>query len=144
VVSPSDWLVSTVWFLLSTRLVVIVRLGKTATHARWSELLYSPGSSCVALHLQLYLVSFSPARWGNSGLNAALYLRDQLWGPPPALLWEVGLSPQPCSQPLWFPDLYWVLSALLGGWLFIPLPLPTSSGCQWLLWEVDLSPCSDS
>jgi hypothetical protein len=40
--------------------------------------------------------------WGNSHLNAVLCPRDQLWGPPPALLLEVGLSPHPCSQPLCF------------------------------------------
>jgi hypothetical protein len=40
------------------------------------------------------------ARWCNSVLNAALCPRGQLQDPPPALIWEVGLSSHPHSQPL--------------------------------------------
>jgi hypothetical protein len=35
-------------------------------------------------------------------LNAALYLRDQLWDQSPALLWEVDLLSHRDSQPLGF------------------------------------------
>jgi hypothetical protein len=34
-----------------------------------------------------------PARWNNSVLNSELCPRDQLWDPPPALTWEVSMSP---------------------------------------------------
>jgi hypothetical protein len=64
VVSPGDWLVSSIWFLLSTWLVVIGGGGELSlpVHAGWSELLFSPHSSCIALQLQLYLVSLSPSK----------------------------------------------------------------------------------
>jgi hypothetical protein len=42
----------------------------------------------------------SPARQDKSVLNADP--RDQLWDPPPALLWEVGLSPHSPCQSLCF------------------------------------------
>jgi hypothetical protein len=42
--------------------------------ARWSDLLFSPGGSCIALPLQLRLVSSFPRRVGQLSLvlNAAL------------------------------------------------------------------------
>jgi hypothetical protein len=61
---------------------------------------FLPGSSCIALQLHLYLVSSSPARWGNSVLNSALCPMKSALDPPPDLLCELGLPPHPCSQPL--------------------------------------------
>jgi hypothetical protein len=40
------------------------------------------------------------ARWGNSGLNAALCPRVQVPVPPPEVLWEISLSLCSLSQPL--------------------------------------------
>jgi hypothetical protein len=67
VVSPADWLVSSIWFLLSTGLVAIGALGKSLlVCVRCSELLlFSPGSSCIVLQLQLCLVSSSPSKLGQ-------------------------------------------------------------------------------
>jgi hypothetical protein len=71
------------------------------------------GSNCIALQLHLCSVSSPPARWGNSALNAALCPRDYFWDPSPALLWEVGLLPHLCSQPmLLYPNLFTESSAL--------------------------------
>jgi hypothetical protein len=57
-VSPGNWLVSSIWFLLSTGEVAIGGWGSSLLdHAGWSELLlFSPGGSCLALQLQLSLV----------------------------------------------------------------------------------------
>jgi hypothetical protein len=85
-------------------------------HAGWSELLlFSPGSSCIALQLQIF-GQLLPQHVGNSVLNTAL-CPTQLWDPALALLWEVGLSPHPCSQPL-----------LLGLCLFSSFPYSLSPG----------------
>jgi hypothetical protein len=48
---------------------------------------------------------------------------DQLQDPSPALLWEVGLSPNSHSQPLWlFQPLLGASLTPLGGWLITPPP----------------------
>jgi hypothetical protein len=50
VVSPGDWLVSSVCFLLSKGQVAIGAWGNSLPiHGRCSELLFSPGGSCIAL-----------------------------------------------------------------------------------------------
>jgi hypothetical protein len=160
VVSPGYWLVSSIWFLLSTKLVGIVKWGKTANSCRVVRDVL-PGCSWVALQLQLCLVSSSPSKVGNSVLNAALCPRDQVWDPPPVLLWEVGLSPHPHFQLLCFshsllgasnsfgrlachstptlslyvsPDLCWVLVAPIVGWLVSPPPLLTFAAF-WFITE---------
>jgi hypothetical protein len=74
VVSPGDWPVSNIWFLLSTELVAL----SFSCNSVWSAPL--------------------PTRWGNSVLNMPSVLLDQLQDPPhPPLapLWEVGLLPTP-------------------------------------------------
>jgi hypothetical protein len=54
-------LVSRVWFLLSTGKVAIGTWGNSQpVCSRWSDLVYSSGGSCVALQLQLWLVSSFP------------------------------------------------------------------------------------
>jgi hypothetical protein len=54
---------SNIWFLLSAGLVAIVTWGNSLpVHARWSDLLFSPGSSWIALQVQLLLVSSSPTK----------------------------------------------------------------------------------
>jgi hypothetical protein len=111
--------------------------------------LCSPGSSCVALQLQLYLLSSSLSKVGQFSFECCPLFRDQLWDPLPAMLGKIGLSPHPSSQPLSFPDLC-LLVAPLGGWLVSPLSLsafmslPISAGWWWLLWDVGLLPCSCS
>jgi hypothetical protein len=66
-VSPSDWLVSSTWLLLSTGQVTVEAWGNSLlVCARCSEMfLFSPGSSWVALQLQLCLVSSSPSKVGQ-------------------------------------------------------------------------------
>jgi hypothetical protein len=108
---------------MSTRLVGILRWGKTVS-------LRKVVRTVVFSRQQLYCLSAAalfgsappPARWGNSVLNAALCPRDQLWDPPPALLWEDGLLPQPHSQTLCFS---WVLlgaGSSSGKLVFCPVP----------------------
>jgi hypothetical protein len=97
VVSPGDWLVSSIWFLLSTGQVVIRTWGKSLpVCVRWFNLLFSPGSSCVALQLQHCLVSSSPSKVGqfhfeycplshetSSVIHQGPALGDWLVSPPP-------------------------------------------------------------
>jgi hypothetical protein len=56
--SPGDWFVSIIWFLLSTRLVRIVKCGKTASSCRvvravvfTREQLHSPPAAALFGHL---------------------------------------------------------------------------------------------
>jgi hypothetical protein len=104
-----------------------------------------------------------PARWGNSVLNAAPCPRNQVLDPLSALLLEVGLSPDPCSQLFCIsqsllgainsfvrlachptpalslypsPNLCRVLVAPLGGWLVTLLPLSVFAASPTLIpWE---------
>jgi hypothetical protein len=69
VVSPNSWLVSNIWFLLSTGHVAIGMSGSSLpVCARWSNLLVSSSCSCVALQLQQWLVSSSPRKVGQFSL----------------------------------------------------------------------------
>jgi hypothetical protein len=63
-VAPGDWLVNSIWFLLSTGQVAVGIWGNSLpVHSRWLDLmLFLPGSSCVALQLQFCLVSSSPRK----------------------------------------------------------------------------------
>jgi hypothetical protein len=56
--------VSRIWFLLPRWQVAVGICGRSLpVCARWSNLLlFSPGSSCIALPLQLWLVSSSPSK----------------------------------------------------------------------------------
>jgi hypothetical protein len=67
VVSSDSWVVSSIWFLLSTGQVAIGTYGSSLpVCARWFNLLlFSPGSSYVALLLQLWLVNSSPSKVGQ-------------------------------------------------------------------------------
>jgi hypothetical protein len=66
VVLSDSWLVSSIWFLLSTGQVAIRTCGcSLPVCVRWSNLLFSPACSCVALPLQLCLVSSSPSKVGQ-------------------------------------------------------------------------------
>jgi hypothetical protein len=67
IVSPDGWLVSSICSFCPQS-----RLQFEPVCARWSDLLFLPGGSCVALPLQPRLVSCSPARWGNLVLSTAL------------------------------------------------------------------------
>jgi hypothetical protein len=122
------------------RLRLPVRVG-------WSEL-FLPGHSCVAIQLQLCLVSSSPSKVGAI----------QFWMLPsvPEISYGIhhlhsfGMLPvsHPALSLCVFPDLCWVLAAPLGGWLVTPLllsafmPLLISAACGKLLGEVGLLPCS--
>jgi hypothetical protein len=92
------------------------------------------------------LVSNSPSKVEQFSFEcSALYPRNQLQHPPPALFWEVGQSSHPHSQPLCFSLSLLGASSFFGRWLVTPLPLsvfmphPIPAGCQQLLWEVGLS-----
>jgi hypothetical protein len=87
-------------------------------HAEWSEL-FSAGSNCVVLQLQVCLVCSFPSRVGFSVLNAALCPRDRLLDSPPALLWEVSFLLSLYVSP----DICWVPVATLGSWFVSPLLL---------------------
>jgi hypothetical protein len=67
VVLPGVWLVSSIWFLLSTgQLVIGAWCNSLPLHARCSDLLFFlPGGSCVDLYLQLYLFSSSWSKVGQ-------------------------------------------------------------------------------
>jgi hypothetical protein len=64
VVSPDDWLVSSIWFLLCTGQIVI-GTWVTSVCARWSNLLFLPGGSCFVLSLQFCQISSSPSKVGQ-------------------------------------------------------------------------------
>jgi hypothetical protein len=120
--SSGDWLVSSIWFLLSTRLVGIVRWDTTASLAGWSEL-FSPGSNWVALQLQL----FSQLLLQQDGAI-------QFWILPSVPVISSGINHLPCFGRLAccprpalsfyvFSDPCWVLVAPLVGWLVALLQL---------------------
>jgi hypothetical protein len=73
-----------------------------------------------------------PAKWGNSVLNAALCPRGQLHNLPPALLWEVGLSPHPCSQTLYFSHTLLGASGSSGRLACHPTPTLILCCCSWV------------
>jgi hypothetical protein len=99
VVSPGDWLVSSIWFLLSTEQVATGTWGNSLSLYKGPDLfLFSPGSSCIALQLQLWLVSSSPS---NSILSITISPTRLSQPSTMAPLWEVDLLPHPCFQPLW-------------------------------------------
>jgi hypothetical protein len=66
VVSLDDWLVSSISFFLSAGQVATGAWGSSLpVHARWSQIFFSPGGSCIALQLQVCLVSSSPSKVGQ-------------------------------------------------------------------------------
>jgi hypothetical protein len=131
-------------------LVAIGKWGRLPVHVGWSELLFSPSGSCIALQLQFCLVSSSSARWGNSIWNTAFCPRRSIlgsttypslggWPVATPLLLALCLSrpllcasgssgrlaccPAPAFSLCASPDLCSVLTAPLGCWLVIPPPL---------------------
>jgi hypothetical protein len=123
VVSPGVWLVSSIWFLLPTRLVRVVRLGKTSSICKVVSALvfirqqYCPSSA--TLFGQLF-----PQQRGAT----------EFWMLPSVL--EISSVSNTCP--------------VLGGWPVVPLLLSVfeifliSAGCKRLFWEVGLSPDSHS
>jgi hypothetical protein len=66
VVSPDDWLIGSILFLLSTGQVAIGTWHNSLTvPARWLGLLILTGHSCIALHLQFWWASSFPRKVGQ-------------------------------------------------------------------------------
>jgi hypothetical protein len=109
VLSPGDWLVSSIWFLLSTGQVAIRTWSSSLlVHARCSEMSFLPGGSCVGS---------SPSNLWQFSFE---YHPQPYWpaqGSTSTLLWEVGLSPHPGSQNLLF---FFLCS--LRVWILAPPP----------------------
>jgi hypothetical protein len=141
--------VSSIWFLSSTRVVGILRRGKTASSCRL----------VAALSTRQQLDCPSAAALFDQLLPQQGAIQFCMLPSVPAI--SSRINHLPCfgrlvSRPTLalslcvFPHLCWVLVALLGGWFVTPLPLsafiplPISAGCQQLLWEVGLSSCSHS
>jgi hypothetical protein len=73
VVSPGDWLVSSIWFLLSTGQVVIGASGNSLpVHARYSELLFHQEAAVLSYSCNCIWLAPPPATWSNSVLSTAL------------------------------------------------------------------------
>jgi hypothetical protein len=136
VVLPGDWLMSSISFCPQSKL----QLGGEVSlpvRAGWQKLLFSPGDSCIPLQLQLWSVP-PPTRWGNSVLNTGLCPIRSALGSTIALLWEVGLSLHPNSQPLLLLPHSFIESSALRVWLLAPPPLSGTSSvfhpylcCRW-------------
>jgi hypothetical protein len=94
-------------------------------HVGWSEPLFPPGSSWVALHLQLCLVSSTHSKVGQFNFESSLVPRDWLWDSLPALLWEFGLLPHPLLRFCCFTH---ISSLRVWYWEFGFLSLPCSLG----------------
>jgi hypothetical protein len=100
-VLPGDWVVSSIWLLLSTGQL---KLGPEVTHCQFVQ----GGYICCFCQVPVILPSscnsglsaLPQKRWSNSVLSTALSpVRLAQWSTM-ALLWEVCLLPHPCSQPL--------------------------------------------
>jgi hypothetical protein len=86
--------------VLSTGQAVIETWGNSLpVSAKWSDLLFSPGGSCIVLQLQLWLSAPFPERWGSSVLSTTLSLRRLAQQSTTALLWEVGWLPPLTPHP---------------------------------------------
>jgi hypothetical protein len=121
---PGDWLVSTIWFLLSTTLVGIVRWGMTASSCKMVKaVVFTRKQLCcpsaAALFGQLL------PQWGGA---------VQFWMLPSVPEIVSGIHHLHCFGRLAycptsslrlcaFSDLCWVLEAPLGSWFVIPLLL---------------------
>jgi hypothetical protein len=130
VVSPGGWLVSSIWFLLSSWQVAIGSWANSASLCRVVRVVFT------RQQLQLCLVRSSLSRVGQFSFEYCPLSHEagsrihnlpcfgRLACPPTPdlrrsaspdlcsglvqLLWEIGLSPQVCSQPLLLsPFLYW-------------------------------------
>jgi hypothetical protein len=122
VVWPGNWLVSSIWFLLSIRLLELWGELRLPACVGWSELLFSPGSSCA------------PQQGGVFQFWMLLSVS------------EIG-SRIPCFEMLAyyttpalslcaFPDLWWVLISPLRGWLVTLLLLSAFTALPALVhWE---------
>jgi hypothetical protein len=100
-VSSCDWLVSSIWFLLSIVQVAIWAWGNSLpVCVRFSELLlllFSPGGGCVVLQLRLCLVSSSLSKVREFSFEYCPQSHETNSGIHHQLFWEVNLSPHPCS-----------------------------------------------
>jgi hypothetical protein len=106
---------------LSTRLVGILRWGKTASSCRWSKLLFSSSGSCVALQLQLCLVSYSPRKVEQFSFECCPLSQRSALGSTTYPALRLACHPTPTLSLCASPDL-WVLVAPLGGWLVTTHP----------------------
>jgi hypothetical protein len=115
-VSPGDWLVSSIWFLLSIGLVAIGRWDKSASSCRVVStlLLFLLGSSCIALQLQLCLVISCPSKVRKFNFEYCL-LSHQISSGIYHMPHFQGLTccPSPALSLCDSPDLCWVLDAPL-------------------------------
>jgi hypothetical protein len=118
-VSPGDWLVSSISFLLSTRLLGILRWGKTASLCRVVRAVFHQAAAGLP-----FSCSSSPSKVGKFSFECCLLSQRSVLG---STIWS-ALGGWPVTTLL--------LSAFM--------PLLISAGCWQLLWEVDLLTCSCS
>jgi hypothetical protein len=100
VVSPGDWLVSRIWFLLSTGLVAIGWWHKSASLCKVvrAVVVFTRQQLCCPSAATLF-GQLLPQQGGAIQFRMLPSVpQDQLWDPSLALLWEVSLLPHPCSQ----------------------------------------------
>jgi hypothetical protein len=111
--------------------------------AVWSELLlFSPGGRCIALQLQLCLVSSSPTKVGQFSFECCPLSH---FGSTTCPLWQVACLPTPALRLCACPDLWWVLVAPVEGWLVTPLLLSAFAALPaFVHWEFSSlpHPCS--
>jgi hypothetical protein len=101
VFSPGDWLVSCIWFFLSTGQVAT---GAEVTHCQFVQggqiCCFSQVTAVLPYHCNSVWSGPPPVRWCNLVLNTALSLLRLAQGFIMALLCDAGLLLQPHSQPL--------------------------------------------
>jgi hypothetical protein len=141
VVSPDDWLVSSIWFLLSTGQFAIGIWGNSLPVClRWFDLLlFLPGGSCVALLLQHYLVSSSPNKAEKFCFEYYPQTQETI---------SMIQAPHP-GRLACCPTLTLILCAphfadsSLGGWLVVPSQLSAFVPCPiFIHWEFGSLPQS--
>jgi hypothetical protein len=87
--------------------------------AGWSELLFSPGGNCIALQVQLCLVSSSPSKVGQFSFEHCLLSLEISSGIHHLPCFgRLACHPTPTLSFYTSPDFCLVLVAPLGGWLF--------------------------
>jgi hypothetical protein len=130
VASPDGWLVSSIWFLPSTGQVAIGTCGSSLpVCTKWTYLLlFLPGSSYVALQLQLWLVSFSLSKVGQfsfvlcpqSHEFSSVFCHTPALPYPAPTVWEFGFLP-------------YLPHPIPRGWFSI-LPSPLSGRLQFTIY----------
>jgi hypothetical protein len=112
--------VSNIWFLLSIEQVAMGTHGSSlSVWARWSDLLFLQGGSCIALMLQCYNSVWSappPARWSNSVFSIALSPTRLAQRSAYPHLGKLACHPSPtlssCSSPFFLSLRVWFLAPL--------------------------------